>query len=95
MNTQNVEESNEKPANGTVDVEHQDPMEVDLADEADVSTNITDLDNDCLEYIFKKLELKDLLSVADASKCFKVAVDMAYTSEYGKMQVFISTYRRK
>lgn len=45
------------------------------------NTKITDLDNDCLEYIFKNLNINDLLSVADSAKHFKQAVELVFKSK--------------
>ncbi|XP_055320385.1 uncharacterized protein LOC129577423 [Sitodiplosis mosellana] len=50
---------------------------------------ITDVPDDCLEHIFKKLELMDLLNVAHSSKSFKGALDLAYTSTYGGKKVIL------
>lgn len=41
------------------------------------STKLDDLNYDVLEFIFKKLELKDVLNMADTSKKFKPAVELA------------------
>lgn len=43
----------------------------------------TDLYFDCLEKLFEYLELPDLLNVADSTKLFKKAAELAYTRKYG------------
>lgn len=48
---------------------------------------IIDLNNDCLEHIFKYLSLVELLNVADARKSLKDGIDQAFTSKYGKRKV--------
>lgn len=55
---------------------------------------ITELGIDCLEHIFKKLELIDLLKVSDASKSFKKAVDLAYANKYGKVPTNVSLLKQ-
>lgn len=46
-------------------------------------SKITDLNDDCLDQIFKKLQLKDLLNVSDSNKRFKKPVGYAFASNYG------------
>lgn len=53
------------------------------------STHITDVNNDCLEHIFKKLDLVGLLNVADTSTLFKQAADQAFVIKYGTLKVVI------
>lgn len=45
---------------------------------------ITDVNNDCLENIFKYLNLDDLLNVVDANKWLRVAADYVYRRRYGQ-----------
>lgn len=44
---------------------------------ADQSMFITDLDADCLEYIFNELHAKDLLNVANTCKLMKTTATLA------------------
>lgn len=60
-----------------------------IPDRLEPSMHITDLDNDCLEHIFKKLDLQDLMNVADSSKHSKQAADQAFVSKYGRKEVLI------
>lgn len=46
------------------------------------TTNITNLNSDCMEIIFEHLELNDLLNVADSSKHFYSAVCQVYKRKY-------------
>lgn len=57
-------------------------------------TKITDLNIDCLEYIFKKLDLIDLLFVADVCKYFKQAASLVYASNYGKMGISMFRFHK-
>lgn len=56
---------------------------------AAVNLKITDLPVNCLEKIFRLLDIQDLLSVADTCKCFKTAADLAYASNFAKLIVII------
>lgn len=49
--------------------------------------NITDVNDDCLEHILKKLSLDDLLNVADSCKRLMQAARLAYASKYGRKRV--------
>lgn len=56
---------------------------------------ITDLPTDCLEEIFSKLELHDLLIAVDTSKLFnKIACDV-FKGKFGNNPVFIEMHRLK
>lgn len=57
------------------------------------STEITDLNDDCLEHIFKKLNFVDLVNVAHTCKRFKWPVELAYASKYGKTNVTIKYWK--
>lgn len=59
--------SNEKRPNDTFEPERNKRMRPATPDDPYTPTKITDLDDDCLEYIFKKIDITDLLSVADSS----------------------------
>lgn len=48
---------------------------------------ITNVNANCLALIFEKLDLADLLNVADSSKVFKEAVGQAFMCKYGKKEV--------
>lgn len=52
--------------------------------ESTTQLKITDLLDDCLEHIFKFLDIKDLLSVADSRKSFKASLDRTFRSKYIK-----------
>lgn len=43
---------------------------------------ITNLNTDCMEIIFKYLELNDLLNIADSSKAFYSAACLVYKIQY-------------
>lgn len=51
--------------------------------------NITDVNNDCLEKVFRYLSLGDLLNVADSSKHLRAAAELTYSYKYGKKQLYI------
>lgn len=48
---------------------------------------ITDVNNDCLENIFDRLSIDDLLNVADANKWLRVAAASVYRRKYGRKEV--------
>ncbi|XP_031617187.1 uncharacterized protein LOC116337041 [Contarinia nasturtii] len=50
------------------------------------SIEITDLNNNCLEHIFKFLNLNDLLNVAGTCKKFHSAANYPFSSNFGKKQ---------
>lgn len=53
------------------------------ADETNATIiKITDVNDDCLEIIFKNLEVGDLLNVANSCKRFKQPVDWVFKSKY-------------
>lgn len=58
------------------------------------NTNITDLDKDCLDHIFRKLNLNDLLNASDSSKYLKEVAEMTYLSKYARMKVTITLIRK-
>lgn len=58
----------------------------------DMSVKITDLPDNCLEKVFRWLNIKDLLNLADANKKFKTAADLAYMSNFGKAMLFIDGF---
>lgn len=47
--------------------------------------NITNINSDCMEHIFERLELNDLLNVADSSKQFYNAACQVYKRKYLNM----------
>lgn len=51
---------------------------MDAVEEMITSTKLTDVNDDCLERVFKYLSLEDLLNVAETSKQLKTAVDRAF-----------------
>lgn len=53
------------------------------------TTKITDINDDCLEHIFKMLNPGDLLNVKDSSKRFSQATDFKYSSTYGDKKISI------
>lgn len=53
------------------------------------TTKITNLNSDCLELIFERLELNDLLNIADSSKYFYGAVCQLYRRKYMNMNPII------
>lgn len=57
------------------------------------TTKICDLDDDCLEYIFKDLGLGDLLNVVHSSKCFKRAADLVFKNKYQKSCLSLNRIR--
>ncbi|XP_031622716.1 uncharacterized protein LOC116340386 [Contarinia nasturtii] len=52
---------------------------------------ITSINDNCLEHIFKKLEFIDLLNMADSSKCFKNALNLAFASHFRGVKVDINS----
>lgn len=60
-------------------------------EEAITTTSIIKLNNDCLVFIFKMLNINDLLSVADASKSFKEAVDWVYVKKFKHKDIVIKS----
>lgn len=56
-------------------------------DESTEQLKITDIGVDCLEQIFRHLDLKDLLNVADSNKVLKSAADTVYTLKYARKWV--------
>lgn len=54
---------------------------------------ITDLKVHCLENIFQKLDLNDLLNVAESNKYFKEAAGMAFRQRYGAKKVWLNKPR--
>lgn len=54
------------------------------------SMNITNLNNDCMSYIFEYLELNDLLNIADSSKVFYVALCRVFKRKYNKTNLLLS-----
>lgn len=53
------------------------------------SMNITNLNNDCMSYIFEYLELNDLLNIADSSKAFYVALYRVFKRKYNKTDLIL------
>lgn len=51
------------------------------------TVNIDDLNTDCLERIFQRLELNDLLNVADVSQQILQAARLTVKSKYGKTSI--------
>lgn len=57
-------------------------------------TNIIDINDDCLEHIFKKLSFDGLLNVADSCKRLQNATRLAFTSKYGRHTVRLNGDQR-
>lgn len=57
------------------------------------SMKITDLDDDCLEKIFKHLSLRSLFNVAVANEWLRPAANIVYKRKFGMKQVFIDNGR--
>lgn len=55
------------------------------------TTNLTSLDDDCLEYLFGYLDAFDLLRVTDAAKQFHNAVGLVFKRKYGASKVIIGS----
>lgn len=51
------------------------------------TTNIKNLNSDCLESIFEYLEFNDLLSLADSNKHFYSAICVVYKRKYENMNL--------
>lgn len=51
---------------------------------------LTDMDNDCLEEIFKYLSIDDLLNVVDANKLLRIAAGSLYRRKFGRKPVTLS-----
>lgn len=81
-------------SNDTFELEQTNDKRPQTPDDPNAPTKITDLNIDCLEYIFKKFELIDLLSVADVCKYFKQAAGLVYTSNYGKMGISVPRFQQ-
>lgn len=56
------------------------------------TTKITDLNSDCMEYIFENLNFYDLLSVADSSKQFYGAVCQVFRRNYAKQNLIFNIH---
>lgn len=56
-------------------------------DRNEIDLNITNINEDCKEYIFQYLEWMDLLNVADCSKLFHTAVGFVLKKKYHKAYV--------
>ncbi|XP_055306308.1 uncharacterized protein LOC129570643 [Sitodiplosis mosellana] len=54
------------------------------------TTKLTDVNFDCLEHIFKRLSLTDLLNVAESNKQLKPAADLAFKSQFGNRLIKIN-----
>lgn len=54
--------------------------------------NITNINADCMEQIFQRLELNDLLNVADSSKRFYNAVCQVYKRKYLNMNPMLDNW---
>lgn len=54
--------------------------------------NITNLNVDCMENIFKHLELNDLLNIADSSKAFYSAACLVYKKQFGNAYMLFDWY---
>lgn len=59
-------------------------------DESNATVNITDINKDCLEPIFKQLDLSDLLNVADSNQFLMSAARLAFVSKYGKTMLYMN-----
>lgn len=46
------------------------------------ATKITNLNTDCMENIFERLDINDLVNVADSNKEFYIAVSEVYRRKY-------------
>ncbi|XP_031629973.1 uncharacterized protein LOC116345067 [Contarinia nasturtii] len=56
----------------------------------DNKMRLINLNIDCLENIFKYLEFHDLLSLANANKKLKPAIDLTFSQNYGKLRFKIA-----
>ncbi|XP_055306318.1 uncharacterized protein LOC129570652 [Sitodiplosis mosellana] len=63
-------------------------------EEEEKQQKLTDVNTDCLEQIFKRLSLTDLLNVADSNQQLKPAVDLAFRSQFGKRSIKIDMERK-
>ncbi|XP_031633574.1 uncharacterized protein LOC116347200 [Contarinia nasturtii] len=59
------------------------------------TTKITEVNDDCLEHIFNKLELVDLLNVADTCKHFRQSVDWVFERKYKSMKLYLTNINTK
>lgn len=53
-------------------------------------TKVTNLDDDCLEFLFSYLDWVDLLNVADSSSIFHTAVCLVFKRKYHKSKLIIN-----
>lgn len=60
-----------------------------LTERSDKKIKITDLNIDCLEEIFKYLDLSNLLNVANSNKWLKIAASFVFRRNYGKKRVTV------
>lgn len=58
----------------------------------DPMMDVMDVNNDCLEHVFKYLAFSDLLNVADSSKALLEAAQLAYASKYGRKTVVLNSF---
>lgn len=66
-------------------------MEIDA--EQKCTTKMTDIDVDCLEYIFNCLDLIDLLNVADSSKYLGRVGEPIFRRKFGKNTILLASVR--
>lgn len=57
------------------------------------TVSLASLNTDCLEFLFKFLELNDMLNIADCSKQFTTAVCLAFRWKYGNERVSIGGFK--
>lgn len=59
------------------------------------SIKIDDVNLDCLEHVFRLLDLKDLINVAEANKQLNAAAGLAFNHKYGKLYVLLRNEKPK
>lgn len=59
------------------------------ADEAAQPTKITDIDDDCLEKIFKSFDLQNLFNVAVANEWLRPAANAVYKRKFGTKKIYL------
>lgn len=72
---------------------HSKRQKIDAVAESIATTKLTDVNTDCLERIFRHLNIDDLLSIVHTNKLFKNAADLVFNSKFRGVTFHCSDYR--
>lgn len=81
MSNQSIE-----PANPEHQIDNNQP---EPTEPSATPTKLTDVNIDCLQHIFNYLNLRDLLTIADANKSLRLAADEIFSRNYRKKTIFL------